>query len=199
MNERKFSPVHDTRPMDDRFLIREAQKGDRSAFDKLIGLYQKKVYNYSLRITNDPDLSEDLCQEAFLKAFLGLRSFRGQSAFTTWLYRIVYNTFLDHYRKEGHRSHQHRSMDDDGRDLAENDVQLFYDRLNQTESGDWITKGLVQLPFMSRTLLLLRDIQGFSYQEIAEITDSSIGTVKSRLNRARELLRKILSSTDWGV
>jgi RNA polymerase sigma-70 factor (ECF subfamily) len=185
--------------MDDGFLIREAQKGDRTAFDKLIGLYQRKVYNYSLRITNDPDLSEDLCQEAFLKAYLGIRSFRGQSAFSTWLYRIVYNTFLDHYRKEGHRLVQHESMDDDVPVLAESDIQTFFDRLHQTENSDWIVKGLIQLPFQTRTLLILRDIQGFSYQEIAEITNASVGTVKSRLNRARELLRKILSSSDLGL
>ncbi len=185
--------------MDDGFLISEAQKGDRTAFDKLLGLYQKKVYNYSLRITNDADLSEDLCQEAFLKAFLGISSFRGQSAFSTWLYRIVYNTFLDHYRKEGHRSGQHQAMEDDAPDLVETNIQLFHDRISQAESTDWIARGLIQLPFQTRTLLILREIQGFSYHEISEITNSSVGTVKSRLNRARELLRRILSATDPGA
>ena len=185
--------------MDDDVLIREAQKGDRTAFDKLIGLYQKKVYNYSLRITHDPDLSEDLCQEAFLKAFIGIRSFRGHSAFSTWLYRIVYNTFLDHYRKKEHRSGQYKTtLDGDEADLHEADIQLFYDRIRQAESSDWLAKGLVQIPFLSRALIILRDVQGFSYEDIAEITDVPVGTVKSRLNRAREQLRKILSSDDAG-
>jgi len=185
--------------MDDDALIREAQKGDRAAFDKLIGLYQKKVYNYSLRITHDPDLSEDLCQEAFLKAFIGIRSFRGHSAFSTWLYRIIYNTFLDHYRKREYRSRQYKTtLDGDEADLHEADIQLFYDRIRQTESSDWLAKGLVRIPFLSRTLIILRDVQGFSYEDIAEITDVPVGTVKSRLNRAREQFRKILSSDETG-
>jgi len=82
---------------------------------------------------------------------------------------------------------------------VETNIQLFHDRISQAESTDWIARGLIQLPFQTRTLLILREIQGFSYHEISDITNSSVGTVKSRLNRARELLRRILSATDPGA
>lgn len=181
--------------MNDDALIREAQRGDPNAFAKLIRLYQKKIYNFALRLSRDRDLSQDLCQEAFLKAFLNIRTFKGNASFSTWIYRIVHNTFLDHYRKEA-LAHQSWDAENDVEGSDEMSLGQFREQLKQVEYNDWLTKGLLRLPFPFRSVLVLRDIQGFSYEEIAEITDSSVGTVKSRLNRARERLRKILLSME---
>ena len=183
--------------MDNEILIREARKGDKAAFEKLVQLYQKKIYNYALRLTYDADLSQDLCQEAFIKAFIAIRSFRGTSSFATWIYRILHNTFLDYCRKEAYRYGQHKTdLDDRSAGLQEVEIKRFYERIRHAESSDWLAKGLVQLPVPFRSILILRDIQGLSYEEIAEITNTSEGTVKSRLNRAREQLRRILSLID---
>ncbi|MBI5756318.1 MAG: sigma-70 family RNA polymerase sigma factor [Nitrospirae bacterium] len=184
--------------MDETILIEEAKKGDKTAFEKLISKYQQKVYNYSLRMTGDPALSEDICQEALIKAYFSITSFRGDSSFSTWLYRIIYNTCKDHWRKEGRSSGMKVCFSEDDADeiksvLTEAASRLFYDRLRQEELQDWIANLITQLPPEFRTILILRDIQGFSFQEIAEIADASIGTVKSRLNRARNQLRAILS------
>ena len=183
--------------MDETVFIQEAKKGDKTAFEKLVFKYQQKVYNYALRMTGDPTQSEDICQEALIKAYCSIASFRGDSSFSTWLYRIVYNTWQDHWRKEGRSSEMKVYFSEDAdeikSDLTDAASRLFYDRLRQEEIQDWIAKLITQLPQEFRTILILRDIQGFSYQEIAEIVDASIGTVKSRLNRARNQLRTILS------
>lgn len=184
--------------MDETVFIEEAKKGDKTAFEKVIFKYQQKVYNYALRMTGDPTLSEDISQEALIKAYRSINSFRGDSTFSTWLYRIVYNTCLDYWRKEGNSAGMKVYFSEDDEDEIESDLtdtalSLFYDRLRQEEIQDLITKLIAQLPPEFRTILILRDIQGFSYHEIAEIVDTSIGTVKSRLNRARNQLRTILS------
>lgn len=183
--------------MDDRGLIAAARCGDTAAFEKLVGAYTKKVYNYALRLTNDADRADDLCQEAFIKAFLAIRSFDEQSAFSTWIYRIVHNAFIDSIRKAAPGSGRHdETLDDRAADIGELSAQRFHDRLRQRENADWLTQGLARLPEPFRSVVILRDIQGFSYEEIAAITDASVGTVKSRLSRAREQLRHILSSID---
>ena len=184
--------------MDETVFIAEAKKGDKTAFEKLVFKYQQKVYNYALRMTGDPTLSEDICQESLIKAYCSITSFRGDSSFSTWLYRIVYNTCHDYWRKEGVTSgmkvySSEDNIDEIKSDLSDTALRLFYDRLRQEEIQDWIAKLITQLSPEFRAILILRDIQGFSYQEIAEIVDASIGTVKSRLNRARNQLRAILS------
>lgn len=183
--------------MDETLLIEEAKKGNKTAFEKVIFKYQQKAYNYALRMTGNPTLSEDICQEALIKAYRFIKSFRGDSSFSTWLYRIVYNTCLDYWRREGNLTgiNVYFSEDDEDdikSDLTDTAFRLFYDRLRQEDIQDLITTLIAQLPLEFRTILILRDIQGFSYQEIADIVETSVGTVKSRLNRARNQLRTIL-------
>ncbi len=183
--------------MDDRVLIAAARRGDTPAFEKLISAYTKKVYNYALRLTNDAGRAEDLCQEAFVKAFVGIRSFNEKAAFSTWIYRIVHNTFIDSTRKAVPGSGRYdETLDDQGADIQEISSQRFYDHLRQIENSNWLTQGLVRLPEPFRSVVILRDIQDLSYEEIAAITNASVGTVKSRLSRGREQLRHILSSID---
>ena len=183
--------------MDDRVLIAAARRGDTPAFEKLISAYTKKIYNYALRLTNDATLAEDLCQETFIKAFLGIQSFKEKAAFSTWIYRIAYNTFLDSARKAVPGSGKYDdALDDHGADVQEISSQRFCDQLRQTENADWLTKGLARLPEPFRSVVILRDIQDLSYEEIAAMTDTSTGTVKSRLSRGREHLRHILISID---
>jgi RNA polymerase sigma-70 factor (ECF subfamily) len=180
--------------MDEQALIAAARRGDAQAFNKLILTYQAIVYNVAYRILHDQDAAADAAQEAFLSAFHALGSFRGGS-FKAWLLRIVTNACYDHLRARQRRPTT--SLDDLQVD-PDHSVML----LDQAESpeeyalrqdlGRAIQAGLDELPADQRTTLILSDIQGLSYEEIAQATSVSLGTVKSRLSRGRARLRDYL-------
>jgi RNA polymerase sigma-70 factor (ECF subfamily) len=201
--------------MDEVQAIQAAQNGDLAAFNRLVMAYQGMAYNVAYRIVGDADAAADACQEAFLSAFKGIQKFRGGS-FKSWLLRIVTNACYDQLRYKGRRPAN--SLED----VAENpdySPKLVNGRerpeehaLRQELSGV-IQAGIKTLPPDQRTVLVLSDIQGFAYQEIADITGISLGTVKSRLSRARTKLRdylreyqellpaqyRLTSSTEQGV
>ncbi|MFQ5509595.1 MAG: RNA polymerase sigma factor [Leptospirillia bacterium] len=172
-------------------LAERASGGDAEAFESLIAPYLKRAYGYAMRLCGDPHLSEDLCQDAFIKAFRKVDSFAGNSAFSTWLFRILHTTFLDHVKR---RRVAEAPLGDDGEppEAAVDAVARFQEQTRKTEREEWLAEGIARLPPEFATMVVLRDIQGFSYREIADITGEPVGTVKSRLARGRERLRQIL-------
>ena len=173
-------------------VIRRVQRGDSNAFEYLVAAYEKNVYNLALRMTGNPEDAEDMAQEAFLKAYSSLDSFRGDSKFSVWLYRIVSNVCLDFLRKQKKRQSFSLSMEDDDGEEGELELpdlrRLPEDELEKKLTRDAVQRGLAQLPEDARQILLLREIQGLSYEEIGEALGLEPGTVKSRIFRARKKL-----------
>ena len=173
-------------------VIRRVQRGDANAFEYLVAAYEKNVYNLALRMTGNPEDAEDMAQEAFLKAYSSLDSFRGDSKFSVWLYRIVSNLCLDLLRAKQRRPVQSLTVENDEGEVDELEIsdehfspEKLLDRKLTRES---VQRGLASLPDDSRQILLLRELQGMSYEEIGEALGLEPGTVKSRIFRARKKL-----------
>lgn len=182
--------------MTGRELVEKAKQGDQAAFEQLVRDNQNKVYSLALRFTGDRETAADLAQEAFLKAWRGLRGFQGESSFSTWVYRLTANVCIDYLRKKARREPVEPavSLDDQHGAWAEpadweQDPQR---QLERSERGQALARGLARLPDWQRQVLVLRELSGLSYQEIGEKLELDLGTVKSRLARARLSLRKIL-------
>lgn len=174
-------------------LVARARTGDRTAFDALVNESYALVYSTALRLTGDPEVAADATQDAYVRAYNSLPSFRGQSAFTTWLYRIAVNVCLDHLRR---RSRQPRSLDtavtspDDTAPLPlPAATQTPQQETERRERQRLVQEALLRLSDEHRTVLVLFDLTGLTYEEIAQVTGVPLGTVKSRLNRARLALR----------
>jgi RNA polymerase sigma-70 factor (ECF subfamily) len=180
--------------MDEKALIANAQQGETSAFNQLVLTYQSMVYNLAYRILGDADAAADASQDTFISAFRAIKKFRGGS-FKAWLLRIATNTCYDQLRYK-----QRRPTSPLEALLVETDSPSYFtdsaegpeDYTLRQELGQVIQAGLNTLPSDQRVALVLSDVQGFSYQEIAEITRVSLGTVKSRLSRGRAKLRDYL-------
>lgn len=177
-------------------LVVLAKAGDQDAFEQLVRDNEKRIYNLVLRMVGDPEDALDLSQEAFIKAWKGLPSFKGDSTFSTWIYRLASNTCLDFLRKKKRQQEtigSPSSLDDED---APPPPSLESDqpeaRFEQNERSRALKRGLDALPEHQRQVLILRELSGLSYQEISETLSLDIGTVKSRLTRARLALRKIL-------
>ena len=177
-------------------IIRRVQDGDTEAFEDLVRAHEKTVYNLALRMTGSPQDAEDMAQEAFLKAYRSLPEFRGDSKFSVWLYRIVSNVCLDHLRRQSRRPTVSLITEDEDGEEQEWDLpdESFSPErlLEQKLTREAVQKGLAQLPEEQRQILLLREIRGLSYEEIAGILSLEPGTVKSRIFRARKRLCAIL-------
>ena len=173
-------------------VIERVLSGDINAYEQLVTQYEKSVYNLALRMTDNPEDAADMAQEAFIKAYNSLSSFRGDSKFSVWLYRIVSNVCLDFLRKQSRRPSVSLSVeDDDGEDVqldVPDDSMSPELQLERKLTRESVREGLKQLPEDYRQILLLRELQGLSYDEIAETLDIGVGTVKSRIFRAREKL-----------
>lgn len=173
-------------------IVRKVLGGDANAFETLVLEYEKNVYNIALRMTGNSEDAGDMTQEAFIKAYNSLQSFRGDSKFSVWLYRIVSNVCLDFLRSKNRRPTVSLSVEDDDGEDAQLDVadesqspELLLDRKLTRDS---VRRGLDSLPPDYRQILLLREIQGLSYDEIAQALSLEVGTVKSRIFRARKRL-----------
>lgn len=173
-------------------IIRRVQKGDVNAFEALVRAYEKNVYNLALRMMGNAQDAEDMAQEAFLKAYNSLPGFRGDSKFSVWLYRIVSNVCLDQLRKKSKRPTVSLSMEDEDGEETQLDLpdtaQSPEEMLEKKLTREAVRRGLAQLPEDARQILLLREIQGLSYEEIGETLGLEAGTVKSRIFRARKRL-----------
>ena len=177
-------------------LERRAKEGDQGAFERLVMDNQNRVYSLALRLCGDREAAADLAQEAFIKAWQGLGSFLGESSFATWVYRLATNLCIDYLRKKKRREGVEPSVSLDDSDSGwaepadrESDPQLVLER---SERGRALARGLASLPGWQRQVLVLRELSGLSYQEISQALDVDLGTVKSRIARARLSLRKIL-------
>ena len=173
-------------------VIQRVLGGDVNAFEALLTAYEKNVYNLALRMTANPEDAADMTQEAFIKAYNSLDSFRGDSKFSVWLYRIVSNVCLDFLRRRSRRGTVSLSLEDeDGEDVQldiPDDSQSPEALLERRMTREAVQRGLDALPEDARQILLLREIQGLSYEEIAEALQLEAGTVKSRIFRARKKL-----------
>lgn len=174
----------------DEILVTLFQQGDEGAFRVLVERYQEKIRNLIYSIFNEPELVDDLAQEVFIKAYEGLANFRFQSSLYTWLYRIAVNRSRDEMRKRKLRKwlSLHTMMES-------GDTEFQQKMTTQPVSSDTeeiVSKGLQQLPEKFRIAVILKDIEGLSYEEMAEVMQCEIGTVKSRLSRARSMLRKVV-------
>ena len=172
--------------------IRRVLHGDANAFEPLVREHEKNVYNLALRTLGNAQDAEDVTQEAFLKAYRSLASFRGESKFSVWLYRIVTNLCLDALRAGKRRAAQSLTVEsENGEDeeLSVPDERFSPEHLlDRKLTREAVQRGLGQLSDEARQILLLREIQGMSYDEIAETLSLDLGTVKSRIFRARKRL-----------
>jgi RNA polymerase sigma-70 factor, ECF subfamily len=189
----------------DLSLVRRVQAGDRSAYDLLVLKYQHKVVKLVMRYTRNPADAEDIAQEAFIKAYRALPQFRGDSAFYTWLYRIAINTAKNALVARGRNP---VSMNIDAHDDEEGSDLLSRLRDPDTPEGlaltdeirETVNTAIDALPEDLRTAIVLRELEGLSYEEIAAAMDCPIGTVRSRIFRAREAIDKRLGAVfDGGL
>jgi RNA polymerase sigma-70 factor (ECF subfamily) len=168
-------------------LIGNAQRGDRHAFGELVRIHRERVINVVYRMCGDVNLAEDAAQEAFIRAWKNLPKYRPQSPFRNWLYRIATNVTLDMLRKEK------EIVDLDGQQLI-SPVSGPEAAMEKTELSQRVQQAVLALPPASRLVLVLREYEGMSYQEIADTASIPMGTVMSRLNYARKILRQSLAS-----
>lgn len=178
-------------------LVKQAQKGDMVSFEALILQHEKMVYNIALRMLNHSEDVKDISQEVFLKVYRNLEQFDGKSAFSTWIYRIAVNTCIDEIRKR--KGKQTYSLEAELESTEGSYQKQFADSgdtpeesLLHQEAQKEVIAALETLSEDHKTVVILRDIQGFSYEEIAEMTDTTLGTVKSRIARARNQLKNVI-------
>lgn len=181
----------------DQLLVERVQAGDKRAFDVLVSKYQRRLMRLVSRLVHDPAEAEDVVQETFIKAYRALHYFRGDAAFYTWLYRIAINTAKNYLLTQGRRAATSSDADaeqaesfEDGSKLRDNNTPESV--LASKQIAATVNAAMDLLPIELRTAIVLREIEGLSYEEIAEIMACPIGTVRSRIFRAREVIAEKL-------
>ena len=180
-------------------LLDRCKAGDKSAWDALIRRYEKSVYKFAYSLCRNHEEAGDIAGQVFLRLFQNLHTFRNEASFTSWLFRIVRNTYLDLCVRPAHRSHLSldASPTNDGEPTAGRDIMdpspSPESLCMESETAQLLAKAIHHLPAYQRQVLRMYHTEGKSYEEIAEATGLSIGTVKSRLNRARTMLRERLA------
>jgi RNA polymerase sigma-70 factor (ECF subfamily) len=190
----------------DAYLVSRALEGDLPAFEKLVARYQNKLIGYSARMLGDQDEAEDVAQEVFIKAYRSLDSFRGDAQFSTWIYRIATNLCIDRIRARKRRPQQAYSLDEPmdkdeekgGREIADLSAEPTRE-VERDELRRRVREVMNEMPEKMRTILIMCDMQGMAYDEIAKVLDCPIGTVKSRLFHARADLGRRLRPYISGV
>ncbi|VVE55875.1 RNA polymerase sigma factor RpoE [Pandoraea iniqua] len=189
----------------DQALVERVQKGDKAAFELLVAKYHRKIIRLVSRLVRDHAEVEDVTQEAFIKAYRALPQFRGESAFYTWLYRIAVNTAKNHLATQGRRAPTSTEANaEEAETFAEadqlRDINTPESMLMSKQIAQTVNTAMEALPDELRTAITLREIEGLSYEEIAEAMGCPIGTVRSRIFRAREAiasrLRPLLDTPD---
>ena len=174
-------------------LIARASGGDPAAFNQLMAMHEKRMYAVALRMFANREDAQDCLQEAMLRVYRAIGSFKGQSSFSTWVYRITMNTCLDELRRKKNRPNT--SLDnllDQGWSPSDGDNAPERSAI-QSETRAQLAGAIRELPEDMRSAIVLRDVQGYSYDEIAQMLDVNVGTIKSRISRGREKLREKLS------
>ena len=181
----------------DQILVEQVQRGDKRAFELLVAKYQRKIFRLLSRLIRDAAEIEDVAQEAFIKAYRALPNFRAESAFYTWLYRIAINTAKNYLVAQGRRAPTTTETEideaenfDEGDQLR--DVNTPDSMLLSKQVGEAVNRAIEKLPEDLRTAIVLRELEGLSYEEIAETMNCPIGTVRSRIFRAREAIAEEL-------
>lgn len=179
----------------DAELVRRARHGDRDAFRELVERYQRKIYAMLLGMLHDHDAAWETAQETFLKAFTSLGQFKGEASFSTWLYRIAVNLAIDFQRRERRRPAVEKAggggeTGDAGREAAQRDDP--YRLVKNREIGERVRAAIGQLTPEHRAVILLREVEGLSYEEIGRVMQCAKGTVMSRLHYARKKLQALL-------
>lgn len=180
--------------MNEEKLIQRASSGDASAFNELMAMHERRMYAVALKTCSNPEDAQDCLQEAMLRIFKSIASFKGQSSFSTWVYRITMNTCLDELRRRKNRTNV--SLDnlldsgwspaDEGDGPENHTIRVI--------KQQYLHRFMEELPEDMRSAVVLRDVEGYAYEDIANMLNVNVGTVKSRISRAREKLReKILS------
>ncbi len=184
--------------MDERELIERTKAGKQDAFEALVSTYEQKIYHMALRYTANPQDALDICQEVFLRVFRFLPGFAQNSSFSTWIYRITANVCKDTLRKRSKTMELSFATQDEDEPFEHEVADLRYnpeDALMQNEMREQLARGIAELPEKYRQVVILRDINGLTYDEIARCLDLEEGTVKSRIARGRDRLRKFLSKS----
>ena len=183
----------------EKILLQKSKAGDISAFEELIEGYQKKIFNIAFRIVGNYDDANDLAQEVLIRIYRSIGNFKEQSSFSTWIYRITTNVCLDDIRKRKNKkvvSLDEEIKVEDGemqRQIVSSDP-LPEDTAEREELRELVNGAIQSLSEEHRVVIVLRDLQGFSYEEISAILKCPEGTVKSRINRARQALKNVLQS-----
>src|SRR5882757_7890213 len=199
MAEPALSVVPETPvPTNEMELVRRAQKGDLEAYDELIKRYQERIYATVYHMTSNHEDANDLAQDAFIKAFQALKSFKGGSSFYTWIYRIAVNKTINFLKQRKNRLHMSLNDVDFNAEHDPDLVALISEKtprreVNLAELQEKLNEAMQKLSEPNRLVVTLHDVQGLSHDEIAEIMDCNIGTVRSRLFYARQQLQAYLS------
>ncbi|HHX18524.1 MAG TPA: sigma-70 family RNA polymerase sigma factor [Clostridium sp.] len=180
-------------------LIKEAKSGNVEAFEELIKQNEKKVFNIAYKMMGNYDDANELAQEAFIKAYKSINKFKGDSLFSTWIYRITTNVCLDELRKRKNKKvislNEHIKYNDEEIKPQVKDERPGPEKIfEKKETKNLINQCIESLPADYKTVIILRDIEGFTYEEIAKIINCPEGTVKSRISRARKALRDIFKN-----
>jgi RNA polymerase sigma-70 factor (ECF subfamily) len=186
------------KPLDERILVQRARKGDLESYDELVRRYQERIYSTVYHMTANHEDANDLAQDAFIKAYQALGSFKGDSSFFTWVYRIAVNKTINFLKQRRNKSHMSLNDLDFNAEHDADLVALISDRTPRREAGlaelqEKLNAAMLKLSDVHRLVVTLHDIQGLSHEEIGKIMDCNTGTVRSRLFYARQQLQAYLS------
>lgn len=181
--------------IDEKELIRQAKNGDLKAYEQIIGLYEKKVFStIYYMVKNDNDV-EDIAQEVFIKIYRNLNNFKEESSLYTWIYRITINVCIDELKKRKkvvYLDEKIETKDGEIEFQVSDTGKSLHELTEEKDLREILLKCVRKLSEDQRTMIILRDIKGFTYMEIAEMTKMNLGTVKSKINRARSALKQLL-------
>lgn len=181
----------------EKIWLAKSKDGDIESFERLIAKHQHIAYNIAYRMVGNEEDAKDITQEAFIKVFKSIKSFREDSSFSTWLYRIVMNTCKDELRKKKVKVvsiDQRIETDESSIGIEISDQSYSPETIYEKKQlHDLLHKALTDLPEQNRIVVIMRDVQGFSYEDIAQCINVPVGTVKSRINRGRQMLREMIT------
>ncbi len=179
--------------LNDPVILDRFKNGDKSAFEEIVLTYQNNIYSLCSYMLGDTDTANDAAQETFLKAYQSLKNFRPNASIYTWLYRIAVNTCIDYKRKSTFETHFPHTTNDTSHIEEQPSVDLSPEKSYESKQiADALNNALNKLSLKLKTIIVMKEVEGLSYEEIADILDISIGTVKSRISRAREELKKLI-------